>query len=1007
MIRRALAFALATACLVPQAASAQLPASLARRRVVDVSIVGETSGATGAREVGIPVGAPMTRQLLRDTVSRLVASGRWADVQIDVVPRGPDVALVVYLRPRIVITRVDVVGNAVLGHDDITRALGLTPNGELELEDLGPLARAVADAYDEHGYADAEVTLQLRDTDDPSRKVLRVLIDEAQPLRIASYEYDGDAPPDSFDVPAAIGLGVGDVLDRRRLREGVEQASQRLRQEGWLEASLGRPEVHRAEGGARIVIRSRIGPHYDIVLRGYEPFTREAIEGALELSNERLTRAGIAALRERVLELMRRHGFHDATVELERYRGEREGTAVLELAMHPGRQLHVVGMSFPGAQAYTSDYLRAEIVSVLEEELPDTRLFAPVDSDTLDRIGVSGGGARTERSRPRPLEVDPARVYFEPAYEHAIEHLTEVYQAQGYLAARVGPARLTPIGRGRAVVEIPVFEGPRTLLYAVTLRGNELIGDRELLQAARLERGAPFSYLALEEAATHMTELYQEQGYLFARVEPDVRFSEDRERAEVAIRVIERFEVHVGQVFVEGAERTSEELIRGLLQYAPGDLYRPSALRASQDALMSLGIFTSVNVAPQNADLPERVKDITVTVRERMPIYFDGSLGISTGQGFRGSTELQFRNVGGYAIDVALRGQLGFQFIFQDPELARNITALPLNDRLERNFGLSLSLPYIPGLANVRTSVDITHIRDNQRAFGIDKDGFTLSFSWRPERWLAFTLSGEIEYNDVQLFGNRTSIEEILNPPPGQPPPNPSVVRLLCVPQGKSWVASTRLSGSIDQRDNAFVPTRGWSAAADAEWVRTLDVVGQTAGMEFFSNFVKLTLTANGYVPIGDVVLAAQVRIGGVVHLEPGSRSYPNRQFFLGGMDTLRGFNYQQLQPQDLADLQLADPSARTRTVLQGGELMYLLRIEVRFPIFSSLHGAVFADLGNMWADPALFVFNENFIRPTAGLGLRIVTPVGPVALDYGFNILRRSELDEPIGAFSFSIGVF
>lgn len=1004
---RALAALLCVASLAPCLASAQLPAELARRRVVDVQIVGETSGATGAREVGIPVGAPITRQLLRDTVTRLVGTGRWADVQIDVVPRGADVALFVYLRPRILITRVDVVGNAVLSHDDITRAIGLSPNGALEQEDLGRLANAVADAYVEHGYADADVELELRDTDDPSRKVLRVLIDEREPLRVAAYEYDGDPPPDTFDVPGAIGIGVGAVLDRRRLREGVEEAAQHLREAGWLEATLSRPEIRREADGAHVRLSSRIGPHYDIVLRGYAPFARETVEGALQLSNERLTRATLGALRERVLELMRRHGFHDGTVDIERYRGEREGSAVLELVLHPGRQLHVVGMAFPGAQAYTSDYLRAEVVSVLEDELPDTRLFTPVDSDTLDRIGVSGGGARTERSRPRPLEVDPGRVYFEPAYEHAVQHLTELYEAQGYLSARVGPARLTPIGRGRAVVEIPVFEGPRTQLYAVALRGNELLGDRELLEAARLVRGAPFSYLALEEATEHMLELYQERGYLFARIEPNVRFSDDRERAEVTVRVIERFEVHIGQVYVEGHERTSEDLIRGLLRFASGDLYRPSALRASQDALMSLGIFTSVSVAPENPELPERVKNVTVTVRERMPIYFDGSLGISTGQGFRGAAELQFRNVGGYAIDVALRGQLGFQFFFQDPELERNITALTLNDRLERNFGASLSLPYIPGLYNVRTSLDITHIRDNQRAFGIDKDGFALSFNWRPETWLAFTLSGEIEYNDVQLFGNRTSIEEILNPPPGQPPPNPSVVRLLRVPQGKTWVASARLAGSIDQRDNAFVPTRGWSAAADAEWVRTLDVVGQTAGMEFFSNFVKLSLTANGYVPIGDVVLAAQVRIGGIVHLEPGSRSYPNRQFFLGGMDTLRGFNYQQLQPQDLADLQLADPSARTRTVLQGGEFMYLVRVEVRFPIFSSLHGAVFADLGNMWADPALVLLNENFVRPTAGLGLRIVTPVGPVALDYGFNILRREELGEPFGAFSFSIGVF
>src|SRR5690606_16553202 len=110
-------------------------------------------------------GALLTRQLLRSTTERLLASGRWADVQIDAVPEGAGVALIVHLVPRVVITRVDVSGGAVMSHDEIVQALGLGPGGALEGRDLSPLARAVADAYAERGYTDARVTLRLRDTD--------------------------------------------------------------------------------------------------------------------------------------------------------------------------------------------------------------------------------------------------------------------------------------------------------------------------------------------------------------------------------------------------------------------------------------------------------------------------------------------------------------------------------------------------------------------------------------------------------------------------------------------------------------------------------------------------------------------------------------------------------------------------------------------------------------------------------------------------------------------------
>jgi len=424
---------------------------------------------------------------------------------------------------------------------------------------------------------------------------------------------------------------------------------------------------------------------------------------------------------------------------------------------------------------------------------------------------------------------------------------------------------------------------------------------------------------------------------------------------------------------------------------------------------MGLGVFSSVTITPNDADLPERIKPVTVTVRERLPQYFDLTAGLSTGQGVRATGEYGYRNIGGYALGLTLRAQVGFQFFFQDEELRQNITPLGPDDRLERRINLTLTLPKIPGIDNLRMTLDLVHLRDNERAFGLDKIfDLILSINWRPHRALSFTLSGELEHNGVQLFGDRTSIEQILNPPEGQPPPDPRIVRLLRVPLGDSVVASARLSGSIDQRDNPFVPTEGWYTSGTLEWVRTLEIIDSGVDDPIFSHFLKLGMTLNGYVPIGDVVIAGQVRAGGIIHLEPGSRTYPNRQYFLGGVDSLRGLNQDQLQPQDVADLQLADPTLRTG-IIQGSDFFYLVRAEVRFPIpiMAGLQGAVFADLGNHWADPASIVLDERFVRPTAGLGLRIATPVGPLALDYGFNLLRREELAEPFGALHFSIGVF
>ncbi len=981
-------------------ARAQLPPRLNGRRVVSVRVEGETSGATGASEVGIELGTGLSRRLLREATLRLLQSGRWADVQFEAAPTAGGVELVAHLTPRILITRIDITGNEELSDDDVRGTISLGHAGELETSGLREIADAVAAAYGERGYVNARVRVRLRDTDDPTRKIMRLRIEEGEPLRVIGFVFEQDHPPAEIDLPSALGFAEGDVLDTTRLHEGTVRARQELRRLGWLEAALRTPEVQRVEGGAWLAVPLRLGPRYTVRVVGHEPVERSTVEEVLELEEHRLTRRTLRQLRERVVELFQRHGYSEARVELARYRGDREGSAVLEVQIDRGHSLRVVGMSFPGAQHFESSYLHSQVVSVLEEELPDTRLFSTVDSDVADRLGLSGRAMRTHRETARPLTVDPSRVYYEPLYERALEHLREVYEQAGYLDARVGGVRLSRVGRGRAVVAIPVYEGPRTLLFNVTLSGNEAIGSRALLQASELRRGEPFSHLGLEEALRQMTELYRERGYLYARVDATVRFSENRERAEVVLEVVERFEVRFGSIAIEGNERATDALILDALRIHEGELFRPSVVRASQDALMALGVFTSVTITPRDPDLAERTKPITVTVHERMPQYFDFQLGISTGQGGRTSFEYGYRNIFGYGVGFTFRLELGLQFFFQDPELERNISGLPAGDRLERRITGTLALPQISGLQNVRASLDLVHLRDNQRAFGLDKNGIALSFTWRPESRISITWSTGFEHNGVQLFGGQT-IDQILMMAMG----NPTITLLLRVPEGNSAVVSSQIAATIDQRDNSFVPRDGWYAAGGVEWARSVITESVGDGPAPLMHILKLTGTVNGYLPLGDVVVALQARVGGIIPLEAGQSTFANRQFFLGGVDSLRGYNQDQLQPQDIAEV--IDPETTSTSIFRGSQFFYLLRMELRFPIYGAFHGALFTDLGNHWAEPGLIRFDESLVRPTAGAGLRIVTPVGPLAIDLGFNLLRRVELNEPLFAVHFSLGVF
>lgn len=997
-----LVFALA---LAASTARAYVPLELRGRRVVEVRVEGATEGLTPAREIGIPLGAPVTRKLLRAAAQRLVESGRWADVQLDLVPATGGVRVVAHLVPRLVVKRLEVRGNDVIDDDDLVRIVGLRADAEFQRGDLPELEASIEEMYAEHGYHRAEARIGTWDTDDPSIKVVRLRVDEGEPTRITALRFEGEAPPPESAATAAIDLDLGDVLDLRKIREGVRRGEERLRKRGWLAAKLGPARFERHADGMAVIVPSHIGPRYQIRVGGSEPLDRSDVVEAMHIDEERLAGpANLEAMRERVVDLYLRHGFHDVKVRVWTAPGpdEQPGSARLLVAIEPGEPLEVVRVTFPGARHFERPFLRSQVFTFLEEDLGDDSVLEPVDTHTLDQIGFGGGSRGQPRQVPRPLEIEPAKVHYAPTYERAVKHLQELYQSQGFLEAEVGPARLHRLDDHQALVVVPVVEGPRTTLHEVELRGNETLTARTLLRGTDIDRGMPFSHLALEKARDAMRSVYRDHGYFYARVEADVKFSQDRTRAHATFSIVERYPVHVGEVIVEGAKQTDEDLIRDRVAIEPGTLYRPELAERAQKKLMELGVFNSVTVAPQDAEHAERVKNLVVTVIERPTQYIDFSAGVSTGQGIRGGFEYGYRNLFGSAVGLSLRVQLGHRFFFLDPNLERQYDQLSLADRLERLVALGVTIPHIHGMPDVVTSVNVFHQRNNERGFGVDRNGVNLTLTHRPLRWLTTTFSGDLENNELDLLLSQDYEDFLANTTDRR------LQKLLRVPEGRSTLVATRGTAAFDFRDNPFVPSEGVYLSGTVEWARTLATetveVGSTRE-SFFSNHLKVSGSTTGYVPFGEnVVLAAQLRYGRVIHLSPASETYPNRRFFLGGADTLRGYLEDALIPQDLAD-EIERTTLTSDDVLRGGDTFVLARTELRFPVFGDLHGGVFVDAGNLWTQASrIEPFN---LRPTAGLGVRVATPVGPLAFDYGFVLLRRDYLDERFGAFHFSIGVF
>ena len=1018
----------------PGQVASQLPDRWVGRSVQEVVITGVTAGLTPAQTapevVGIPLGSVVSRALLRDAVLRLSTSGSWRDAQLSLQPAGRGVRVVAHLVPRTVLVRVDIVGNEAIDDDTISRALGLAAGTELFPERLPSQVQEAEALYRDRGYEHVEASAIVRDTDDPTRKLLVVRFHEGVPTRIAAIRFSGEAPPRQSRVRASLGVGPGDILDRKNMVSRLREAAHEARRRGWLETRLSPPIYDKREQvdgqGADIVITipSHFGPRYATDIVGNGPVPRADILDALELGSELLSPASLESMRLRCTDLFRRYGFHRAEAEVtlaareltpimaravaeDRGRGQRSSIATrrLVVTIRPGQPLHVESLAFPGSEHFEPGFLRNQVFSYLQEELPGSSFLHPVDTEVVDALGF--GSDRTRgREVETPLRADPETIFYAPTYQRAIDHIRELYQAEGFLAASVGAPRLRHLKRNRVAVQVPVEEGPQTLLQRVDIRGNRVLSVHEIMATTSLRRGQPFSPLALEEAKDAIVKLYQDHGYFYARVEQRDQFSADRSRAAVTFTVVESVQVRIANVEVKGNNLTETSLILDRLSFDSGDLYRPAAIRESQELLLSLGIFSGVAIAPKDAELPATDKTVVVTVSERKAQYVDLGGGFSTGQGFRGHFEYGFRNAFGLGHEFIFRMDAAFQVLFLgDSLLQERFQALSDADRLERTVTGEWRIPHFFD-RHLRASVNAAINRDNERDFGIERVSVGARLGWTPLRSLGGTrvnasLGAALEQTTVDLFVAE-SLDEFL-----RTNTDPRLERLLRVPEGSTTIVGTEASASLDLRDSPFTPTEGFFAGTTLEYVVSLTARDAGDGDDFFSNFLKWSFTTSAYLPLGgDVVLAGQARYGRVFHLTDDSKTYPNRAFYLGGVDTIRGYLLDALIPQDVADQVVNDPTLGPTDVARAGDTFLLLRGELRFPLVGAFRGGAFLDLGNLWADPTLMLDTFS-LRPTAGIGLRLQTPVGPLAFDYGFILIRRRELSEPVGTFHFSIGLF
>jgi len=581
-------------------------------------------------------------------------------------------------------------------------------------------------------------------------------------------------------------------------------------------------------------------------------------------------------------------------------------------------------------------------------------------------------------------------------------------------------------------VVLPIKLGPRTRLWDLAFTGVRHVSEMEVAQAAALPLGAPVSTTQIEDARRRIVDWYKEQGYAYIDVKYALEPSLDGTRARVRFDVIEGDRVLVESIEIHGLERTHEGIVRRRIALREGEPYRTSDILRTRERIATLGVFSSVSVGLGDPYVQQAKKTVVIDVVESTSQYVEFRPGFSTGEGFRGVIEYGHRNILGFAWGMTAHLQASYlpEFLILDPGFAANYKAYVHDlSRIATRDTLTFTWPEIGLGPTVRGQIDGIFVNDIERDFTLLKGAAIGSIIWRPVKEWQVAVGPSLERNNVKLF-SADSIAQYLNTQEAQG--NIGLQQLLRVPDGNSNVVAGRLIVTWDRRDNPFNAHSGTYVALGAEHVNSYPDQGSAnPAFQYESHFFRLTQTVAGYIPVMKrVTLAAELRVGEIVNtaacqtpFNPSSSStggsipayctYPDRSFYMGGFDSMRGWAQDSFIPQEYADDIAKSKLCVTNTTttcpgvpLRGGNFMVNPRVEVRFPVFGPIDAAVFGDFGNLWNDPKYVIDTQFTLRADVGAGVRVQTPVGPLVLDYGVNVTRHPAYED-FGQLHFAIGLF
>ena len=607
------------------------------------------------------------------------------------------------------------------------------------------------------------------------------------------------------------------------------------------------------------------------------------------------------------------------------------------------------------------------------------------------------------------------------------EKIRLFYEEEGYYQVAVKPA-VEPVSENEAKVIFQINEGEKFDLTDIVFSGNKAFSPSKLKKQMKTKELFLFFFYGtlkgsdLKADTDRLKAFYLNNGHLDVKIgEPQVEIDKKEKRIRISIHIEEGPPYMVGEVTITGHTIFDTKELLEALKTKQGEVFSYEALQRDifsiTDRYGEKG-YIFADVSPlTDLNREKLLANIKLSVQEGRQMKLE-RLEISGNDRTRDNViRREFRLAESEIFDsVALRkgkGALNYLGFFEEvnvdttPGSAEDslLVKVGVKEKMTGTFSLGGgygSVDGVMGMAQiaetnflgkglrVSLTAEISQRRQrfdlgyfDPRVFDTDNSvGFNI---YNQERlypdWDEGRMGGSITYGRPIRYHfegfttyrlEKVNISDVSHDAPST----------VADEEGKYTISALTLALVRDLRDNRLDPTRGYKNLFSATYAPGL--LGSTKA------FMKYEVDSSYYKPLFWKVI-------GVLHGNVGygrglgGQELPlSERYFLGGPTTVRGFEFRDIGPTEHG----------TPT---GGNKSLCFNVEMIFPLYETFKGVVFYDMGNAWDES--HNYSLSHMRKSIGGGIRFFSPMGPIRLEYGFKLDRKS--DEKMGQLHFSVGAF